>query len=138
MTSVDYGLVDFDNHYYEAEDAFTRHGDDEVQRFVRWVSDGKKRRLIFGNVVAAAIPNPTFNPIGKPGSFHARLKELAEHGSGRNVHPMEKFGELELPYATAQAATRACAPWTSRASSARCSSRRSGWASTDSTPTTCA
>jgi predicted TIM-barrel fold metal-dependent hydrolase len=95
MTPVDYGLVDFDNHYYEAEDAFTRHGDDEVQRFVRWVSDGKKRGLIFGNVVAAAIPNPTFNPIGKPGSFHARLKELAEHGGGRNVHPMEKFGELE-------------------------------------------
>ena len=95
MASLDHQLVDFDNHYYEAEDAFTRHGDDEVQRFVRWVSDGKKRRLIFGNVVAAAIPNPTFNPIGKPGSFHARLKELAEHGSGRNVHPMEKFGELE-------------------------------------------
>ena len=95
MTSLDYRLVDFDNHYYEAEDAFTRHGDDEVQRFVRWVADGKKRRLVFGNVVAAAIPNPTFNPIGKPGSFHARLKELAEHGDGGNVHPMEKFGELE-------------------------------------------
>jgi predicted TIM-barrel fold metal-dependent hydrolase len=95
MTSLDYRLVDFDNHYYEPEDAFTRHGDDEVQRFVRWVADGKKRRLVFGNIVAAAIPNPTFNPIGKPGSFHARLKELAEHGDGRNVHPMEKFGELE-------------------------------------------
>jgi predicted TIM-barrel fold metal-dependent hydrolase len=95
MTSLDYRLVDFDNHYYEAEDAFTRHGDDEVKRFVRWISEGKKRRLVFGNVVAAAIPNPTFNPIGKPGSYHARLKELAEHGEGRNVHPMEKFGELE-------------------------------------------
>jgi len=45
--------------------------------------------------MATAIPNPTFNPIGKPGSYHARLKELAEHGEGRNVHPMEKFGELE-------------------------------------------
>jgi predicted TIM-barrel fold metal-dependent hydrolase len=95
MTSIGYRLVDFDNHYYEPEDAFTRHGDDEVQRFVRWVSDGKKRRLLFGNVVAGAIPNPTFSPIGKPGSYHARLKELAEHGDGRNVHPMEKFGELE-------------------------------------------
>ena len=95
MTLLDYRLVDFDNHYYEAEDAFTRHGDDEVQRFVRWVSDGKKRRLLFGNVVAGAIPNPTFNPIGKPGSYHARLRELAEHGEVRNAHPMEKFGELE-------------------------------------------
>jgi predicted TIM-barrel fold metal-dependent hydrolase len=66
-----------------------------VKHFVRWISEGKKRHLVFGNVVAAAIPNPTFNPIGKPGSYHARLKELAEHGEGRNVHPMEKFGELE-------------------------------------------
>jgi predicted TIM-barrel fold metal-dependent hydrolase len=95
MARLDYRLVDFDNHYYEPEDAFTRHGDDEVQRFVRWMSEGKKRRLVFGNVVAAAIPNPTFDPIGRPGSYHTRLKELAEHGEARNVHPMEKFGELE-------------------------------------------
>jgi predicted TIM-barrel fold metal-dependent hydrolase len=95
MDALEYQLVDFDNHYYEPEDAFTRHGDDEVKRFVRWVADGKKRHLVFGNVVAAAIPNPTFNPIGKPGSFHARLKELAEHGEGRNVLPMDRFGELE-------------------------------------------
>jgi predicted TIM-barrel fold metal-dependent hydrolase len=95
VTSLDYQLVDFDNHYYEPDDAFTRDGDEEVKHFVRWVSEGKKRHLVFGNVVASAIPNPTFNPIGKPGSYHARLKELAEHGEGRNVHPMDKFGELE-------------------------------------------
>jgi hypothetical protein len=40
---VEYRLFDADNHYYEAEDAFTRHGDDEVRRFVRWVSEGKRR-----------------------------------------------------------------------------------------------
>jgi predicted TIM-barrel fold metal-dependent hydrolase len=95
MAELDYQLVDFDNHYYEPEDAFTRHGDDEVQRFVRWVSDGKKRRLTVGNVVAAAIPNPTFNPIGKPGAFHRRLKELADSGEARNVLPTDRFGDLE-------------------------------------------
>src|SRR4029077_4679771 len=95
MTSLDYPLVDFDNHYYESEDAFTRHGDDEVQRFVRWVSDGKKRRLTFGNKGAAAIPNPTFNPIGKPGAFHQRLKELKDSGEARNLLPMDRFGEIE-------------------------------------------
>jgi len=95
MDSLGYRLVDFDNHYYEPEDAFTRHGDDEVRRFVRWVSQGKKRHLVFGDVMAAAIPNPTFNPIGKPGAYHQRLKELAESGAGRNVHPMERYGELE-------------------------------------------
>jgi predicted TIM-barrel fold metal-dependent hydrolase len=62
---------------------------------VRWVSEGKKRHIVFGKVVAAAIPNPTFNPIGKPGAYHRRLKELAESGESRNLHPMERFGELE-------------------------------------------
>ena len=33
MAVPDSRLVDFDNHYYEPEDAFTRHGDDEVRRF---------------------------------------------------------------------------------------------------------
>ena len=28
---MDYELIDADNHYYEAEDAFTRYGDEEVQ-----------------------------------------------------------------------------------------------------------
>ena len=95
MDSLGYRLVDFDNHYYEPEDAFTRHGDDEVRRFVRWVSQGKKRHFVFGDVMAAAIPNPTFNPIGRPGAYHQRLKELSESGAGRNVHPMERYGELE-------------------------------------------
>jgi predicted TIM-barrel fold metal-dependent hydrolase len=92
MNSLGYRLVDFDNHYYEAEDAFTRHGDDEVKR---WWSEGKKRRIVFGNMMHTAIPNPTFNPIGKPGAYHQRLKELAERGEGRNVRPMDRFGELE-------------------------------------------
>lgn len=43
---------DADDHYYEAEDAFTRHMD----RF---------------------IPNPTFDPVAKPGS-------LDEYFRGRN------------------------------------------------------
>ena len=77
---MDYQLIDADNHYYETEDCFTRHGDDEVKRFVRWVSEGKRRHLMFGDVRQTMVPNPTFNPITKPGAFHERLKELAEGG----------------------------------------------------------
>ena len=36
---ADYMYVDADNHYYEAEDAFIRHGDEDVKRYVRWVSE---------------------------------------------------------------------------------------------------
>jgi hypothetical protein len=29
-SKLGYGLIDADNHYYEAEDAFLRHGDEHV------------------------------------------------------------------------------------------------------------
>jgi predicted TIM-barrel fold metal-dependent hydrolase len=78
--AVDYQLIDADNHYYEAEDAFTRYGDAEVNRFVRWLAQGKRRYILFGNVMQTIAPNPTFNPVDKPGSMHQRLRELAEGG----------------------------------------------------------
>ncbi len=94
---MDSNLIDADNHYYESEDAFTRYGDDEVKRFVRWMSEGKRRHLLFGNVVQTMVPNPTFNPITKPGAFHQRLKELAQHdeGAGRGTVDPSRYGELE-------------------------------------------
>jgi hypothetical protein len=62
---------------------------------VRWLSEGKRKHLVFGNVMGTAIPNPTFNPIGKPGAYHRRLKELAKRGYRRNVDVQSKYGELE-------------------------------------------
>jgi predicted TIM-barrel fold metal-dependent hydrolase len=92
---VDYRLIDGDNHYYEATDAFTRHGDEQVKSFVRWVSEGKKKQIVFGAAQPTAIGNPTFDPITRPGIFHTRLKELAE-GGVRNLPFNDKriFGEL--------------------------------------------
>jgi len=86
---VDYALIDADNHYYEPEDCFTRYGDEDVKRFVKWVSQGKKKYLLLGNVMQTMVANPTFNPITKPGIMHQRLKELAEGGVRRNVHGMD-------------------------------------------------
>jgi len=99
---VDYQLVDADNHYYEAEDAFLRYGDESVKRFVHWVQEGKKRHLMFGERLSTTPPNPTFNPIAKAGAFHARLKELEEGKGERSVSGFDKsrYGELEpLPAA---------------------------------------
>ncbi|MGE3443902.1 MAG: amidohydrolase family protein [Acidimicrobiia bacterium] len=107
MTAFDYRLVDWDNHYYEPTDAFTRFGDAEVKKFVRWVSEGKRQHIVFGNAVAANIPNPTFNPIGKPGAYHQRLRELAAKGEHRNTQTQERYGELEpLPDHYVQRAAR--------------------------------
>jgi predicted TIM-barrel fold metal-dependent hydrolase len=73
---MDYRFFDADNHYYEAEDCFLRHADEKVKKHVRWVSEGKRRFIVFGNSIPEAIPNATFDPVMKPGSYHARLKML--------------------------------------------------------------
>jgi predicted TIM-barrel fold metal-dependent hydrolase len=99
---VDYLLVDADNHYYEAEDAFLRYGDESVKRFVRWVQEGKRKHLMFGNRLSTTPANPTFNPIAKAGAFHARLKALEEGKADAQINPTEsaRYGELEpLPAA---------------------------------------
>ncbi len=100
---ADYMYVDADNHYYEAEDAFLRHGDEDVKRYVRWVSEGKRRYMVFGSTMIGlantSVPNPTFNPIATPGAFHARLKELQERNHGATGIPLtdmhNAYGQLE-------------------------------------------
>ena len=78
---AEYMFVDADNHYYEAEDAFIRHGDQDVKRYVRWVTEGKRRYLVFGSTMIGlantSVPNPTFNPIATPGAFHAAAEGAA-------------------------------------------------------------
>lgn len=92
MTAIsDFRYVDADNHFYEAPDAFVRHGNDRVRRFVQWYEQGKKKRILFGNELVGGTPNPTFNPIAKPGAFHETLRAL-ENGQ---VPPGPRYGELE-------------------------------------------
>ena len=62
---LDFKIFDADNHYYELEDAFTRFGDEKVRRHVRWVQDGKRRHIMFGNRLSTGVPNP---PPSAPGS----------------------------------------------------------------------
>ena len=49
-TALDFRPFDADEHYYEAEDAFTRHVDRRMQkRAVQWVEvNGRKRILVGG------------------------------------------------------------------------------------------
>ena len=98
---MDYLLADADNHYYEAEDAFFRHGDEHVKRYVRWVSEGKRRYLVFGDTVVGmantGVPNPTFNPVAAAGAFHKRLKELEARtgATGIQLDDAQRYGQLE-------------------------------------------
>src|SRR5262249_55948312 len=96
---MDFELFDSDNHYYEPEDCFTRYGDETVKRYVTWVSEGKKRHLLFGNHKTNdsrnpnSVMNPTFNPVAKPGAFATTLAAL-ERGE-RVTGPVSRMlGEL--------------------------------------------
>ena len=57
-------IFDFDNHYYEAEDAFTRHLDKRFKsRGVRWAEIDGRRRILIGGRVNSYVANPTFDPL---------------------------------------------------------------------------
>jgi predicted TIM-barrel fold metal-dependent hydrolase len=77
---VDFGIFDSDQHYYEAEDCFTRFASDKMksEKFIRWMTeaDGKRKRLFVGGREANIIGNPTFNPVAAPGVYHETLKQL--------------------------------------------------------------
>jgi predicted TIM-barrel fold metal-dependent hydrolase len=83
---------DADHHYYEAEDAFTRHMDRALARSaVQWaVIDGKKRLLVCGRV-HKFIPNPTFDPVAKPGSLDQYFR--GKNPEGKDMRAL--FGDLE-------------------------------------------
>jgi predicted TIM-barrel fold metal-dependent hydrolase len=76
----DFKIFDADQHYYEAEDCFTRFASERMksEKFVRWLTeaDGKRKRLFVGGREANVIGNPTFNPVAAPGVYHETLKNL--------------------------------------------------------------
>jgi predicted TIM-barrel fold metal-dependent hydrolase len=93
--TIDYKIVDADNHYYEADDAFLRFADEKVRKHVRWMNDGNRRHLFFGDRKSTGVPNPTFNPIAQPGAFHDHLKLLESGVRPRSNAFAAKYGELE-------------------------------------------
>lgn len=92
FADIGFSAFDADHHYYEAEDAFTRHLDRKMRkRAMDWADINGRRCLIVGGKVNRFIPNPTFDPVAKPGC-------LDDYFRGRNPDNKsirEIFGELE-------------------------------------------
>jgi predicted TIM-barrel fold metal-dependent hydrolase len=90
-TTVDYQLFDADNHYYEATDAFTRHLDPRfAKRAMQWGEINGRQRLIVAGRVNRFIPNPTFDPVAKPGSLDDYFR-----GQKAGDDIRAAFGDLE-------------------------------------------
>ena len=91
MPKLDFAAFDADNHYYEAEDAFIRHIDPKMaRRAIQWAEvDGRKRLLVAGKI-NRFIPNPTFDPVARPGCLDDYFRAKTAVKDMR-----EAFGELE-------------------------------------------
>ncbi len=75
MSRPEPSAFDADNHYYEAQDAFTRHLDPRTgPRTVQWAEINGRRYHVVGGRVSHAVVNPTFDPIAKPGALHAYFR----------------------------------------------------------------
>lgn len=92
MAQLPFEIFDGDNHYYEAEDAFTRYIDPAMaKRCMQWAQVDGKRRLLVGGRINRFIPNPTFDPIARPGSLEDYFR--GRNQSGADLAAM--FGDLE-------------------------------------------
>ncbi len=93
MTSnVDFEVFDCDNHYYEATDAFTRYAEPGMaKRTMQWAEIDGKQRLLVGGKVNRFIPNPTWDPISKPGALDEYFRGRNPKGAGVR----ELFGDLD-------------------------------------------
>src|SRR6476659_8621006 len=91
MSMVDFKVFDADNHYYEATDAFTRHLDPRfAKRTMQWAEVGGKNRLVVAGRINRFIPNPTFDPIARPGCLDEYFRGRSPADDIRGA-----FGELE-------------------------------------------
>ena len=87
---------DCDNHYYESEDAFTRHVPEEMRaRVVQWAEVNGRKYHVVGGKLSKAVINPTWDPIAKPGALHKYFR-----GNPEGKNPMEYLKDREpLPAA---------------------------------------
>jgi predicted TIM-barrel fold metal-dependent hydrolase len=81
LPSVDYGIYDADEHYYEAEDALTRHLAPAFKGLVKWVDIGRRRTMMIGDRLVTVVPNPTYDPVGVPGSLETYFRSANTAGT---------------------------------------------------------
>ena len=94
--AVGYGLYDADEHYYEPEDVVSRHLEREFRRAVRWIElDGRKTLLVRDRLLGL-IPNPTYDPVGVPGSLETYFR--SENVEGKELREIIEFQRIQPEY----------------------------------------
>ena len=96
MCTVDYSLFDADQHYYEAEDALTRHLDPAFRHAVRWIEVEGRRTMLVNDKLLTVVPNPTYDPVGVPGSLRVYFR--GENAEGRSIRDIIEMHALQPEY----------------------------------------
>jgi predicted TIM-barrel fold metal-dependent hydrolase len=92
MVDLDFRMFDADNHYYEDLDAFSRYVEPEFRkRTMQWAEIDGKQRLLVGGKINRFIPNPTWDPVSKPGALDQYFRGRNPRGAGTK----DLFGELD-------------------------------------------
>ena len=93
---VDYLIYDADEHYYEAEDALTRHLGKSHRGLVRWADIEGRRTLIVNGRLVTVVPNPTYDPVGVPGSLERYFR--AENVDGLPIRDIIEMHSIQPEY----------------------------------------
>jgi predicted TIM-barrel fold metal-dependent hydrolase len=67
-TKLDFPVFDADNHFYETEEALTRHLPDKYKGAIDYVDVRGRRKIVVRGVISEYIPNPTFEIVARPGA----------------------------------------------------------------------
>ncbi|MBX6388718.1 MAG: amidohydrolase family protein [Frankia sp.] len=91
MDDLGHQVWDADNHYYEAEDAFTRHLDPrDGPRCVQWATINGRKYHVLGGRVSRAVANATFDPVSKPGCLASYFR-----GNPDKINPLDVIRDAE-------------------------------------------
>ena len=134
MADLGFKAFDADQHYYEAEDAFIRHLDPAMRkRCMQWAEVDGKKRLLVGGQDQPLHPEPHVRSR-RPARLPRRL--LPRRRRARRTSARRSASSSRSARTTATA-TRGCSPSTSRTSRRASCSRRSVWAWSPRSRTTC-
>jgi len=109
-SKLGYGISDADQHFYEAPDSILKYLEPEHRHAFRWIEMDGKKRLLLNDRLYVLIPNPTYDPVGRPGSMveyfrgenpdGRTLKEIA--GPPMALDPAFRYREPRLKVLDAQ------------------------------------
>ena len=68
MRAFDFPIFDADNHFYETEDALTKHLPDAYRGAIDYVEVRGRKKIVVRGTISDYIPNPTFEVVARPGA----------------------------------------------------------------------